>query len=116
MVLRFGDGTIGSMCCGRRMPDTENDAMVYGSDGRIALRGTRWEAMTGSFEVVSETENSQASYQRDLLTLYRLQVESFNRSIAGDEVFHASGQEGLRSVRVTSAIIRSAAEGRSVKV
>ena len=116
VALRFADGTIGSMTCGRRMPDTENDAMIYGSDGRIALRGTLWEAMTGSFEVVSETVNSQESYRRDLLTLYRLQVESFNRSIVGDEVFYASGEDGLRSVQVTRAIIQSAAEGRSVKV
>ena len=116
VAVRFEDGTIGTVCCGRRVPDTENDAMVYGSQGRVALRGTLGEAMTGELHVASETVNLSESYQHDILTLYRLQTESFNRAIRNDEPFQASGEDGLRVVEVTSAIIESAATGRSVKV
>jgi 1,5-anhydro-D-fructose reductase (1,5-anhydro-D-mannitol-forming) len=116
IALRFQDGTIGTICCGRRMPDTENDAMIYGSEGRIALRGTLWEAMTGKLEVVSETLNLSEAYEDDLLTLYRLQTEAFNRAMSNDDEFHASGEDGLRVVQVTSAIIESASTGRAVKI
>ena len=116
VAVRFEDGTIGTVCCGRRVPDTENDAMVYGSEGRVALRGTLWEAMAGELHVASETVNLSESYEHDLLTLYRLQTESFNRAIRNDAPFQASGEDGLRVVEVTSAIIKSAATGRSVKV
>ena len=94
IAVRFEDGTIGTVCCGRRVPDTENDAMVYGSEGRVALRGTLWEAMTGELHVESETVNLSESYQHDLLTLYRLQTESFNRAIRNDAPFQASGEDG----------------------
>ena len=114
--IRFEDGTLGSIVCGRRVPDTENDAMIYGSEGRIALRGTLWEAMTGSFDVVSETVNTSETYEENLLTLYKLQTEAFNRAIQNNETFHSSGEDGLSVVELTSAIIESARTGRAVKV
>lgn len=116
IALRLADGCIGTICCGRRMPDTENDAMLYGSDGRIALRGTLWEAQSGNLEVVSESLNTSESYEQDVLNLYKLQAEAFNRAIEGDEEFHTSGEEGLLVVQVTSAIIESASAGRTVKI
>ncbi|MCH8108503.1 MAG: Gfo/Idh/MocA family oxidoreductase [Chloroflexi bacterium] len=116
IAIRFEDGTIGTICVGRRVPDTENDAMIYGSDGRIALRGTLWEAMTGKLDVVSETVNLSESYDYDLLTLYRLQTEAFNRAVQHGEEFHASGEDGLSVVQVTRAIIESASTGRAVKI
>ena len=114
--VRFQNGTIGTIVCGRRMPDTENDTMIYGSDGRIACRGTLWEAQTGSLDVVSETQNFSESYDADLLELYRLQAEEFNNAIEKDTEFHASGEDGLLVVQVTSAIIESAKTGRTVKI
>ena len=116
IAIRFEGGVIGTISVGRRMPDTENDAMIYGSNGRIALRGTVWEAITGELDVVSETINTSESYERDMLTLYKLQTEAFNRSIQNDEEFHASGVDGLLTVQVTTAIIESASTGRSVKI
>jgi predicted dehydrogenase len=37
MCLRFDGGTIGTVCCGLKMPDSKNDATLYGSHGRIVL-------------------------------------------------------------------------------
>ncbi len=116
IALRFDDGTLGSITVGRRMPDTENDAMIYGSDGRIALRGTVWEAQTGNLDVTSETVELAESYPEEPLELYRLQIEAFNRAVVGEREFHASGEDGLSVVRVTSAIIESASPGRAVKI
>jgi 1,5-anhydro-D-fructose reductase (1,5-anhydro-D-mannitol-forming) len=116
IALRFKNGVIGTACCGRRVPDSENDAMVYGTHGRIALRDTVREAFGGRLEVISSTVNLEETYEKNLLTLYRLQVETFNRAVQKDEDFNASGMDGLRAVQVTSAIIEAASTGRSVKI
>jgi predicted dehydrogenase len=114
--IRFADGAIGTVCCGRRMPDTENDAMIYGTHGKVALRGTLAESQGGRIEVSSESANLSESYEQDPLALYRLQTEAFNRFIRQGEEFHASGEDGLLVVQVTSAIIRSASSGRAGKI
>lgn len=114
--VRFGDGTLGTICVGRRMPDSENDVMVYGSHGRIALRDTLWEACGGRLEAASETENFTASYENDRHRLYLNEIEAFNRAIETGEPFQATGWDGLHSVNVLSAILSSAAGGRIVRV
>ena len=117
--LQLADGTIGSITCGRRMPDTVNDAIIYGSHGRICLKETLWEAQGGTLEVTSETQDLTESYEADRLAMYQAQTEAFNRAVEQDEPFHASGEHGVRVTRVTrvtQAIIESARTGRTVKV
>ena len=114
--VRFEGGAIGSVCYGSFVPDTRNDAVIYGSDGRISGVGTLWEALAGTLEVVSESVNITVPYDRNLMTLYKLQTEAFNRAVQSGETFSASDIDGLRSVQVASAIMESAASGRSVKI
>ena len=116
IALSFGNGAVGTVCCGRRVPDTKNDALVYGTGGRVWLRDTVWEAMRGKLEVISNPINMEESYEGDLLSLYKLQIEAFSRAIQGDEEFEASGIDGLRAVQVVSAIIESASTGRAIKI
>lgn len=114
--VRFKNGIIGTICAGRRMPDSENDVMIYGSHGRIALRGTLWETLSGKLEVISETENFTESYKKDPLALYKNEIEAFDRAIAAGENFEACGEDGLHSVKVILSIIASAATGAKVFV
>jgi 1,5-anhydro-D-fructose reductase (1,5-anhydro-D-mannitol-forming) len=116
IVLRFKNGVIGTACCGRRVPDSENDAMIYGTDGRIALRDTLRETFGGTLEATSSTVNLEEAYEKDPLSLYKRQVEAFNRAVQKDEDLDASGVDGLRIVQITSAIIEAASTGRSVKI
>lgn len=116
IAMRFDDGTMGSITVGRRVPESENDAMIYGSHGRIALRGTLWEACTGTLDVDTETVQMNESYDDGLQELYKLQIDAFSSAVQNGEEFRASGIDGLRVVEVTSAIIESAASGRAVKV
>ena len=116
IALRFRNGTVGTVCCGRRVPDTKNDALVYGTGGRVWLRDTVWESMKGKLEVVSDPVNMEESYSGDLLSLYKLQIEAFSRAVQGGEEFEASGTDGLRDVQVVSAIIESASTGRAIRI
>jgi 1,5-anhydro-D-fructose reductase (1,5-anhydro-D-mannitol-forming) len=116
MCVRFSGGTLGMVCCGSRMPDSKNDATLYGSHGRLVLGHTLWTALQGSLEVVSDTVNTTVSYQQDALALYTRQVEAFNAAIQHDAEPIASGLDGLRVVQATVAMVESASTGRAVKI
>jgi 1,5-anhydro-D-fructose reductase (1,5-anhydro-D-mannitol-forming) len=116
MCLRFNEGTIGTVCCGFKMPDAKNDATLYGSHGRIVLGNSLWITLQGSLEVVSETVQTTMVYPQDNLALYTRQVEAMNRAIQQNEDPLASGLDGLRAVQITEAMIESAARGRTVKL
>ena len=116
IAVRFQNEAVGTVCCGRRIPDSENDAMIYGIQGRIALRDTVKEALNGRLEVLTDAVKLQETYPTDLLTLYKLQIDDFNRAVLQGEEFDASGVDGLRVVQVASAVIESAKTGRAVKI
>jgi len=116
MCLRFSGGTLGTVCCGFKMPDAKNDATLYGSHGRIVLAHSLWITLRGALEVVSETGNTTVAYSEDPLALYTRQVEAFNQAIQHDEEPSASGRDGLHVVQVTRAMIESASTGRTVKI
>jgi 1,5-anhydro-D-fructose reductase (1,5-anhydro-D-mannitol-forming) len=116
MCLRFDGGTIGTVCCGFKMPDSKNDATLYGSHGRIVLGNSLWTTLQGALEVVSDTVNTTVAYQQDLLALYTRQVEAFNHAIQHDEEPIASGLDGLHVVQATVAMVASASTGRTVKI
>jgi len=116
MCLRFSGGTIGTVCCGFKMPDSKNDATLYGSHGRIVLDNSLWITLRGALEVVSATVNTTVAYPQEQLALYTRQVEAFNHAIQHDEEPIASGRDGLHVVQVTMAMIASASTGRTVKI
>jgi predicted dehydrogenase len=98
------------------MPDSKNDATLYGSHSRLVLGHTLWIALQGSLEVVSDTVNTTVSYPQDALALYKRQVEAFNEAIQHDAEPLASGLDGLRVVQATVAMIESASTGRAVQI
>jgi 1,5-anhydro-D-fructose reductase (1,5-anhydro-D-mannitol-forming) len=116
MCLRFSGGTIGTVCCGFKMPDAKNDATLYGSQGRIVLDHSLWITLRGALEVVSDTVNTTVAYPEEPLALYTRQVEAFNHAIQHDEEPSASGRDGLHVVQVTMAMIESASTGRTGKI
>ena len=116
MCLRFNKGTLGMVCCGRKLPDSRNDATVYGSNGRITLSGSLSGSLGGKLEVVSDTMNNTVPYPGDDLALVRLEVEAFNYAIQKDGEPAASGLDGLRSVQTTMALVESTSTGKRVKL
>jgi 1,5-anhydro-D-fructose reductase (1,5-anhydro-D-mannitol-forming) len=116
LCVRFSGGALGMVCCGSKMPDSKNDATLYGSHGRIVLGDCLRTALQGSLEVVSDTVNTTVSYPQDALALYTRQVEAFNQAIQQDTDPIASGLDGLRAVQVTVAMVESASTGRAVQI
>ena len=116
MALRFQDGTIATMCCGRVLPDNRNDLTVYGINGRITGQATIGGALQGKLEVVSETDNHTKVYPHNRHAVFTAMLEEFQQAIEGDRDPSASGIDGLRVVEITLAMIESARYGRTVKI
>jgi predicted dehydrogenase len=116
MVLRFDGGTIATLCCGRRLPDSRNDLVLYGSLGRLIGSDALWEARQGTFEVVSETRNAAQTYPPQPLANFVDELNDYHRAIRDDREPAASGLDGLRVVQVTLAMIASARDQRTIRI
>jgi predicted dehydrogenase len=116
MSLRFNGGTIGTVCCGRVLPDSRNDFTIYGTDGRVSGRATLWEARQGKVEIVSETVNQTEVCSGSYLGNFITEIEDFQQAIAEDREPAASGVDGLRAVEVTLAMVESARTKKTVRI
>jgi 1,5-anhydro-D-fructose reductase (1,5-anhydro-D-mannitol-forming) len=117
LLLRFRSGTMGIIATGRRLPDSLNDIVVYGSDGRGGVHGSLFVSLQGRFYAVGENVNEEQSYEPpDPLSLYTKQVEAFNRSVEEGTEPVASGLDGLRAAEVTLAMVESARTGRLIRI
>jgi|TARA_B100000809_G_scaffold228422_1_gene241417 1,5-anhydro-D-fructose reductase (1,5-anhydro-D-mannitol-forming) len=116
MCLRFDGGTIGTMCCGMRLPEFQNDVALYGSDGKVMLADGSWPRLQGELRVSSETVNTTVAYEPDHVYLVARNIEDFQRAIAENREPAASGKHGLKLVQLTEAMVESAKAGRTIKL
>lgn len=80
MCLRFDGGTIGTMCCGMRLPEFQNDVALYGSEGQVILADGSWPRLQGELRVSSETVNTKVAYEPDHVYLVKRNIEDFQRA------------------------------------
>jgi len=116
MSLRFDGGTIGTMCCGMRLPEFQNDVALYGSEGKVMLADGSWPRLQGELRVSSETVNTTVAYEPDFVYVVTKYIEYFQRAIAEDREPAASGSHGLKLVQLTEAMVESAKTGRTIKL
>ena len=116
MTLHFDRSAIATVCCGRRLPDSRNDLVIYGSLGRIIGRDALWEVRQGTFDVVSETVHKTDTYPQQPLANFIDELDDFHRAIREDREPAATGIDGLRVVQVTLAMIASARDKRTVRI
>jgi 1,5-anhydro-D-fructose reductase (1,5-anhydro-D-mannitol-forming) len=116
MALRFDRGTIATVCCGRRLPDSRNDLVLYGSRGRLIGSDALWEGRQGTFDVVSETVHTIETYPPQPLANFIAELDDFHRAIREDRDPAATGLDGLRVVQITLAMIASARDQRTIRI
>ena len=116
LLLRFDGGTIGTLTCGRILPDNRNDLALYGIDGRLTTQRTVGAPLHGKVEVVSDSLNQTEVYSGGRLDNFSGQLVEFHQALDEDRDPSASGVDGLRVVEITLAMIESARHGRSVKI
>jgi 1,5-anhydro-D-fructose reductase (1,5-anhydro-D-mannitol-forming) len=116
MALRFDRGTVATICCGRRLPDSRNDLVLYGSLGRFIGSDALWEGRQGTFEVVSDTVHTTETYPLQPLANFIDELDDFHRAVREDREPAATGLDGLRVVQVTLAMIASAHDKRTIRI
>jgi 1,5-anhydro-D-fructose reductase (1,5-anhydro-D-mannitol-forming) len=111
-LLKLGD-TIAMVTTSRRIPLAENTVVIYGSLGRMILR---------------EIFNSNAPSELELYTnhktiktfpaknAFQQEIEDFGNLVFGKSSHGANGMDGLKSVAVTEAFLKSAQLGRRVRL
>jgi 1,5-anhydro-D-fructose reductase (1,5-anhydro-D-mannitol-forming) len=113
-LLRFHNGAMAYVNANQRVPNFQPDIDVYGTEGRIVgvdctrpFREGELRVLTPSGEQVTHHSSKDAVVRS---------VAAFNDAVAHDREPNASGVDGLRSVQLTDAVIRSAREGRLMEV
>ena len=117
LVLRFRSGTLGVLVSGRRIPDSQNDLVVYGSQGRAAVYAGMGTTLEGSLEAVGDNiDIRQAFSPPSNAGMYANMVEAFGQRINNIEGNSATGYDGMKVCQVTLAMIESARSKKTVSI
>ena len=117
VLLRFAGGTLATAIAGRRVPDSHNNVVVYGSQGRGAVYDSLVVDLQGRLEVSAASMSAMERYEPpDPLALFVRQVEAFNQSMATGAAPVASGIDGLKVAEITVAMVESARTGQRIRI
>ncbi len=113
-LFRFQNGAMAYVNANQKVPHHQPDIAIYGTSGRILgidctrpLRDGELRVRTEAGEQVSKHSSKDAFVRT---------VAAFNDAVRHDREPSPSGLDGLRSVQLTEAVIRSAREGKLVEV
>ena len=116
VCCKFSKGTIANIVCGRIIPDSNNDLIIYGRDGYMKGQDTISEKQQGRVVVGTGSGIDEYEFPEEPLGNYSLEIDNFNKSITDQVEVLASGVAGYHSLEVTLAAVRSAWEGVTVKL
>ncbi|MHB1005577.1 MAG: Gfo/Idh/MocA family protein [Chloroflexota bacterium] len=111
-LLRFRGGAVAEFTSSRRLPNSPNSIVVYCEGGRLEGQSTLGMDPAGRLAIVRGAET--LIKHLPLRDLYVEEVEAFCHAAEKGEPFSASGEDGVRSVALTNAVLAAAREGRAV--
>lgn len=118
-LLRFENGTLGVAGADHRDPAPKRFLEVRGTEGRITCTNTTdlsWARGERESRMVISSSNGEETRAYDVNdTLDRL-IADFNHAVIEDRVPLASAIDGLRSVEIVDAVLRSLNEDTSASV
>jgi len=113
-LLRFQNETLAYVNANQKVPNFQPDIAIYGTEGRILGIDCTRPFLDGELRVLTASGEQVTKHSsRDAVVR---SMAAFNDAVAHDREPNASGLDGLRSVQLTDAVIRSAREGRLVEV
>ncbi|MCS7207401.1 MAG: Gfo/Idh/MocA family oxidoreductase [Dehalococcoidia bacterium] len=113
-LLALSGGAYATLVCSRRIPDSLNNLVVYGVNGRAVSINTLGTTLTGRLEV--ETQQVQTTIAYTAGDMYQAEVEAFQKAILEGGDPPATGMDGLRVCQITEALFRSQREGKRIPV
>ncbi|HET6319218.1 MAG TPA: Gfo/Idh/MocA family oxidoreductase [Chloroflexota bacterium] len=104
--LQLEGGAHAHIVYGGAFPLSRNDAVIYGSAGRLTLEDVIDVASGGLVELALPGVPAER-LQPVVPDHYQAEIEAFQRAVRGQPPFEASGLDGLRNVEIASAIVES---------
>ena len=112
VLLRFASGTLGYVHVNQSAPHARDDIVLYGSLGRVLAANLSRPERDGTLTVT--TEAGERSYPGSTRDAYRRVIDAFGAAVAAGRDPSPSGEDGLRSVELTTAIAEALRERRAV--
>lgn len=97
----------------RELPFVENDLRIQGRKGAISTNALRW---SDEHVLKIRTAAGPVEERYSPTPIYAKQVEAFAHELRGGPSVLATGEDGIRSTEVASAVLESIATRRSVAV
>jgi 1,5-anhydro-D-fructose reductase (1,5-anhydro-D-mannitol-forming) len=113
-LLRFQNGAVAYVNANQRVADFQPDIDIYGTAGRIVGVDCTRPFREGELRVLTQAGEQVTKHSSKDAVLRS--VRAFNDAVRDDREPNPSGIDGLRSVQLTEAVIRSARDGRLVEV
>jgi len=120
LILEFENGVDAVIISGILAPRSDNDAVFYGNGAKIICKNTIGYArnLEGQLIIEGDSVNIHKKFPFDMIGLCMKSIEKFNDCIIDnkrpDEGM--SGQNGLKMVKITNAILKSNKEDRAILV
>jgi 1,5-anhydro-D-fructose reductase (1,5-anhydro-D-mannitol-forming) len=114
VLLRFANGTLGYVNANQSVPHSRDDIVLYGSDGRVLGRNLSRPGRDGTMSFITpagEREVAAASHDA-----YRRVIDAFADAVRHDRDPSPAGEDGVRSVELTTAIAEAVAGRRVVSL
>ena len=112
VLLRFANGTLGYVNANQSAPHARDDIVLYGSEGRILGRNLSRPARDGALSII--TADGEREFRASSRDAYRRTVEAFAAAVLAGREPSPSGEDGLRSVELTTAIAAAIRDRRVV--
>lgn len=114
VLLRFDNGAIAYVNANHPVRHPQDDVVVYGTEGRVAGRNTSRPGRRGRWVVT--TDDGQQERGASSEDGYAATLEAFARAVRAGEDPIPSGDDGVRSVELTDAIVEALATSRVVRL
>jgi len=119
-ILKFENGAHGMVTAGILAPASDNDAVLYGSKAKLTCKRTlgRQIEKLGELLVDGDSLNVRMTFPTEEPSLYNNSrvIAAVNKWIEDDTEPYISGENGLKMVGITNAIIESSRRGMAVKI
>jgi 1,5-anhydro-D-fructose reductase (1,5-anhydro-D-mannitol-forming) len=113
-LLRFTGGALAYVNVNQATPHSRPDLVLHGTEGRVlAARATR-PHLQGEVEVLGRS--GERRFPVDTGACFTATVGAFADAVLHGRAVTPSGQDGLVSARLVEALMRSAREGRTVRL
>ena len=112
VLLRFADGTIGYVNANQSVPNARDDIVLYGTDGRILARNLSRPGRDGTVSFI--TGNGERTAEGSSHQAYRRTIDAFASAVRDGRDPSPSGEDGVRSVQLTTAIAEAIRDRRVV--